>query len=368
MRLSSFNKLTTQSEQIEKLFEIVSHNLKVTHNLIDYVISLPKPLQMVRIGSELLPLYAYEPAAWIYQSHDVKSYIQSSLASLGEKVREHNLRVSMHPGQFVILNSPKEDLVVRSIAEIEYHADIMDMMGLADSFHPYGVAVNIHLGCKEGGAELFRKNFHRLSEKARNVLTIENDEFSNGLDEVLKIADLCPIVLDVHHHWIATGEYIEPNDRRVEQVLASWRGIRPKLHYSVSRDELSYKAYQTIINIDEAFVGMPYDAAKDIPQEAIYNVQKGNEIGIEKPSLNKLLARGLKRAKLRGHSDFYNNTACNKWALSFIDNFDIMCESKQKNIASWQLYECYLSLIGNMPDYPKYHTYLPDGNTGEYIK
>jgi len=124
-----------------------------------------------------------------------------------------------------------------------------------------------------------------------------------GLLDCLSLADLLPIVLDIHHHWIREGEYIEPTDERVQRVLDSWRGHRPTMHYSVSREDVLV------------------DHASDYF-----------------PDHRSLLESGHKKQKLRAHSDFYWNTAVNDWALSFLPDFDIMCESKGKNLASNLLY------------------------------
>jgi UV DNA damage endonuclease len=116
-------------------------------------------------------------------------------------------------------------------------------------------------------------------------------------------------VLDIHHHWIHTGEYINENDVRVKRIIDSWRGVRPVIHYSVSREDL--------------LVGHP---------------------GHQRPTLSSLMESGYKKGKLRAHSDFYWNTAVNEWALSFNRQFDIMCESKGKNLASFELHQQSLSL------------------------
>jgi UV DNA damage endonuclease len=110
--------------------------------------------------------------------------------------------------------------------------------------------------------------------------------------------------MDIHHHWINSGEYIEATDDRVKRIIDSWRGVRPVLHYSVSRE----------------------DCLIDHP-------------GHIRPNLSTLLEQGYKKQKLRAHSEFYWNTAVNEWALSFRDSFDIMCESKAKNLSSFALYE-----------------------------
>jgi UV DNA damage endonuclease len=109
-------------------------------------------------------------------------------------------------------------------------------------------------------------------------------------------------VLDIHHHWIATGEYIEPDDTRFKRVVDSWRGVRPVIHYSVSREDV-------LVDHD------PYTM----------------------PDLARLKSQGFTSTRLRAHSEYYWNHAVNTWALGFQPYADIMCESKQKNLASQQL-------------------------------
>ena len=90
-------------------------------------------------------------------------------------------------------------------------------------------------------------------------------------------------------------------------MIDSWRGVRPAIHYSYSRDE-----------------HLPADFAHDTM-----------------PDMNTLLEAGYKKAKLRAHSDYYPNQLVNDWALSFLPYADIMCESKCKNLASIDLYKYY---------------------------
>jgi UV DNA damage repair endonuclease len=207
----------------------------------------------------------------------------------------------MHPGQFTVLASENPGIVERSIEEFEYHADMARYMGYGKTFQDF--KINVHISGKQG-PEGIRKAYKKLSTEARNCITIENEENSHGLDDCLTISDLVPIVLDIHHHWIKTGDYITPLDDRVNRVVDSWRGIRPTMHYSVSRED--------------------------------YLV--GHDSGV-KPDYASLLTEGYKKQKLRAHSDFYWNKEANQWALSFLDQFDIMCESKGKNLASHALYK-----------------------------
>jgi hypothetical protein len=173
-------------------------------------------------------------------------------------------------------------------------------MGYGQSFQDF--KINVHISGKRG-PEGFRDTYSRLSPEARSCITIENEENSWGLDDCLTISDIVPIVLDVHHYWIREGAYIDASSDRVKRVVDSWRGVRPAMHYSVSREDILVDHNATV-----------------------------------RPDYATLLESGHKKQKLRAHSDFYWNQATTDWALTFWDQFDIQCESKSKNLGSEQVY------------------------------
>jgi UV DNA damage repair endonuclease len=199
-----------------------------------------------------------------------------------------------------VLASENEGIVNRSIEEFEYHADMARWMGYGQTFQDF--KINVHISGKRGPAGI-QDALKRLSPEARNCITIENDENSWGIDSSLELAEDCALVLDIHHHWIRTGEYIQATDHRLDRIIDSWRGVRPALHYSVSRE----------------------DVLVDHPADCM-------------PDHTMLLESGYKKQKMRAHSDFYWNQATTDWALTFWNQFDIQCESKGKNLASEQVY------------------------------
>jgi UV DNA damage repair endonuclease len=163
--------------------------------------------------------------------------------------------------------------------------------------------INVHISGREG-PEGIRRIHGRLTPEARNCITLENEEITHGIEHTLALSDIIPTVLDIHHHFIREGEYIDPRGDDCKRIIDSWRGTRPTLHYALSREDI-------LTGHDET----------------------------KAPDLALLLEAGHKKQKLRAHSDFFWNTATNQWALSFLDNFDIMCEAKGKNLASFQLYK-----------------------------
>ena len=286
----------------DRMLDIATHNMQSAYNLIDYVSTLPENRRMVRLGSNQLPAATHANWKHVWQDSTNKKLLEEGFAKVGQLARDKDVRISFHPGQFCVLASDRPDVVERSIEEFEYHADMARMMGFGKQFQDF--KINVHISGRQG-ADGIIKVLPRLSPEALNTITIENDEMCHGLDESLKLKDHLALVLDIHHHWIRNEEYIQPEDDRVKEVIDSWRGVRPAMHYSYSRDE--------------------HLPATDNTHTDMHDI-----VG--------LLERGHKKQKLRAHSDYFPNEKANTWALSFWSQFDIQCEAKAKNLASEQLY------------------------------
>ena len=283
----------------QKLWDLMVQNLAAVQALVDRVGTLNENLRMVRIGSDILPMYTQSDWRYFWQRPDVKQYCHSHFGLIGDSARRSGTRLSFHPGQFCVLASDSADIVTRSIEEFEYHVDMVRWMGFGKSFQDF--KVNVHIAGR-AGPEGIRRALQRMSPEARNTITIENDEITWGIDSSLELVNDCALVLDIHHHWVKTGEYIEATDPRISMVIDSWRGVRPVIHYSVSREEHFADHCRNTL-----------------------------------PHLNTLMESGYNKPKLRAHSDFYWNDAVNQWALSHATWADIMCESKAKNLASFEL-------------------------------
>jgi UV DNA damage endonuclease len=295
--------LNRQSKEVaeQKLWDLMTGNIESVRKLVEKVGTLDENLRMVRLGSDILPVYTQSDWSWFWRLPDTRAYCERAFGAVGTLARERGVRLSFHPGQFTVLASDNPDIVDRSIEEFEYHADMVRWMGYGQRYQDF--KINVHIAGRAGPSGI-RAALKRLTPEARNCITIENDEISWGIDSSLELVDDLALVLDIHHHHIHTGEYIEANDDRTKRIIDSWRGTRPVIHYSVSREDL--------------LVGHSRH---------------------QRPSLVSLMEQGHKKGKLRAHSDFYWNTAVNEWALSFLDQFDIMCESKGKNLASFALHE-----------------------------
>jgi len=294
--------LNSQPKEVaeQRLWDIMVHNIQSYENLIRYVGGLPNELRMVRLGSDVLPVYTEPTWCYYWKLPDVVKYCETHFRTVGELARQLDVRLSMHPGQFTVLASDNPNIVERSIEEFEYHVDVIRWMGYGKDWQDF--KCNVHISGRQGPAGIINI-LPRLSPEARNCITIENDEMSWGIDASLELEKHVALVLDIHHHWVNSGEYILPTDDRFSRIVDSWRGVRPVIHYSVSREDCLVDHNTNVM-----------------------------------PDMNKLLEQGYKKQKLRAHSDFMWNDAVNKWALSFREYADIMVESKAKNLASIALY------------------------------
>ena len=326
-RATTVTWLNRQTREVaeQRLWDIMEYNIQAYYNLVEFTGSLPNELRMVRIGSGVLPVYTEPNWSYFWRRSDVVRYCERHFAKVGELARLLDVRLSTHPGQFVVLASDNDDIVNRSIEEYEYHIDVARWMGYGKNWQDF--KCNVHISGRRG-PEGIKDILPKLSPEALNCLTIENDENKWGLDASLELAEDVALVLDIHHHWVNSGEYIEVEDDRVRRVIDSWRGVRPVIHYSVSREDY--------------LIGYRQD---------------------HRPVLVDLLEQGYKKQKLRAHSDMFWNDAVNEWAISFNEQFDIMCESKCKQIASIGLYnQMYQKNVSAKYDYEQHTTTILNEN------
>jgi UV DNA damage endonuclease len=284
----------------DKLAAVVAHNLEALRLQIEHVASRPPVERLHRIMSSVLPGYTHPSCREFYRDQDLRTPFEKGLAEAGALARRSDVRLSMHPGQFCVLATTNEGALHNALAELEYHAEVMSLMGYGTGWHPHGAHINVHGGAKAAGQDGFRRGLALLSAEARNLVTVENDEVSYGLDDLLPLAGELPLVLDLHHHWIASaGEYIEPDDPRIEAIVASWRGVRPVAHVSVSREDLL----------------------------------QGHAADV-RPDFAELTTSGIKPKDLRGHSDLMWNDAVNGLVGEHLAWADFEIEAKSKNLAS----------------------------------
>ncbi len=212
------------------LREIARHNAVSLTRAIEQCTALG--IGAFRINSQVLPLGTHPQAGYTMAQLDPSGEIRRAFRAAGRAARRAGVRLSFHPDQFVVVNSERESVVVSSLAELEFQAEIAALIG-AD-------VIVIHGGGKAGGAApalaRLEAGLRRLSRRARRRVALENDDRSFTPSDLLPLCERLgiPFVYDVHHHRC------HPDGLSVRAVtqraLATWRGREPHFHLSSPRD------------------------------------------------------------------------------------------------------------------------------------
>ncbi len=195
-----------------------------------------RDIRMYRMSSDVAP-YVTHPD--MPQFHGQIRECAGELEDLGKLARELGLRLSFHPSQFVILNSPDPSLNDRGIADLLAQAEILDRMDLG----PEAVLV-IHVGGtygdRESGRRRWAETYRRLPEPARRRLVLENDDLRYSAADVLAIHEETGVrlIFDHQHYWCNNFEGLDLL-ATFRQFLETWpEGQRPKMHFSSPRTEM----------------------------------------------------------------------------------------------------------------------------------
>lgn len=233
LRLSPF-------ERLGKLSDIGRSNAEALRQAIAYCGR--HAIGCFRVTSKILPLKTHPQAGYRVDDLPEAESIVAAFRACGSLARELDVRLTFHPDPFVVLNSPRDDVLRRSIEDLEYQAEVAQWIG-AD-------VINVHAGGAQGGKaealERLVRSLDRLSEAARSRLTVENDDVVFTPSDLLPVcrATGVPLVYDVHHHRclrdvLACEDAMEAawatwNREPVAHVsspLAGWDGPRPRRHH-----------------------------------------------------------------------------------------------------------------------------------------
>ena len=208
-------------------------SIEYAHAIFDYLAEAQ--ISMYRLSSDFAPYFTHPEMP---QFHNQIAESREELAALGRRASTMNLRLSFHPSQYILLNSPNEKLTATAVKDFEAQAEMLDVMNQGDE----GVVVT-HVGGVYGDREAAMKRFianHKtLPEAAKRRLVLENDDVSWGVGDVLRIHEATGIrcIFDHQHH-----NCVNPNGRDAAEacgaMLRTWNGRgRPKIHFSSPRTE-----------------------------------------------------------------------------------------------------------------------------------
>lgn len=207
-------------------------SIEYIHLIFDYLAHAQ--ISMYRLSSDFAPYLTHPDMP---QFHNQLEEARDELVALGKRASEMDLRLSFHPSQYILLNSPNEKLTQTSMRDIDAQARILDMMGQGDD-----AVVVTHVGGvygeRDAARQRFIDRFHLLPEAAKRRVVLENDDVSWGVDDVMRIHEATGIrcIFDHQHH-----NCFNPDGRDVVDaccdILQTWDRGRPKIHFSTPRLE-----------------------------------------------------------------------------------------------------------------------------------
>lgn len=186
----------SEKERLQKLSTICLENANSLVTALETVHRLG--IGAFRVSSQFLPRYTHPVVGYTLDALPGCASIVACLKKVHQLRAERDIRLSFHPDQFVLLSSPSSEVTRKSIAELDYQAMLAEMIG-AD-------VVNIHAGGvygdKQAALKRLRENFQHLPERVQSRLTLENDDVSYTVIDLLPTCRELgvPLVYDIHHH------------------------------------------------------------------------------------------------------------------------------------------------------------------------
>ena len=296
-------------------------SLEHVDKILDYL--KEEELDMYRLTSDLAP-YATHPD--MPQFHDQVGQSDAELKAFGAKARDHGIRLSFHPSQYVLLNSPDPKLTDKSIWDLASQAEMLDRMEQDDE-----AVMVTHVGGVYDDHEASRarwiEGWDKCPEHVQRRLVLENDDIRFSAADVLWIHERTGVrlIFDYQHMWCLNPERLDMR-ATLERFLATWgdRG-RPKMHFSSPRTEM-----------------------RELKRKITPKQRASAKAGKRKPKAGEVLKAPVKdTARIKtvlvppiwtGHSDFTNPFEFSTF-MRMADGltFDVMMEGKAKDLSILKL-------------------------------
>lgn len=240
---TQFKTCKKENATDEILYQIIESNLNSLENIIDY--NIKNNIKLFRISSDLIPFGSSEinKLPW-------DTIFKERFKKIGEKLKKSQMRVSMHPGQYTILNSPKSEVVEKAIKDLEYHTKVLNLLD-TDKKNKIILHIGGVYNDKKNSIKRFIENYKWLDKAIKERLVIENDEKFFNICDVLYISEKLdiPVVVDILHNEI------NPCNKKdiyywIDEANKTWKkedGTQ-KIHYSQQNPSLKKGAHsETII-------------------------------------------------------------------------------------------------------------------------
>lgn len=279
-------RITTNRGMIRKTFdskglsyvsELVLQNIRDLIEVIKW--NHKNGINFYRMSSDMFP--------WMseYEFSDLPDYnkIKNLLSGVGKLADDYNQRLTFHPGPFNVLASPSEDVVSKTIVELNKHSQIMDLMGLSTT--PYN-KINIHVGGvygdKQSALQRWVDNFKLLDDNTKSRMTIENDDKTSAytVRDLMFIHEHTgiPIVFDYHHHTCHPDGM--SHQEALEMAISTWStDITPIVHVSEPRDEKKFRAHHDYVLSEVDTYGHDVDIMLEAKAKELALLEYRNKFG-----------------------------------------------------------------------------------------
>lgn len=248
--VKSYGQLAEKDPEaaLNKVRRTASENLASTLRLLRH--NKAYGVEIYRFSSKIIPLATHPlMAGWNYLEE-----LREQLVVIGDFVKENKMRVSFHPDHYTLINSPREEVLLSSLTDLDHHCHLLDSMGLGQQ-----AKLVTHVGGgykdKEKSLERFMDNWKRLPERLTGRMTLENDDKTFTAGEVLLLCARLglPMVLDIHHYRCNQSD-----DNLAElfpEIISTWAhtGLPPKIHVSSPKSPEDFRSHHDFVNADDLY-------------------------------------------------------------------------------------------------------------------
>ena len=249
----------------EKHLEVIKNNLTCLRKILEY--NVENGIFFHRISSETIPL-ATHPISEV----NWKKEFAKEIKQIGSFIEKNNIRISMHPDHFVILNSPEEKVVKKGVEELRWHAEFLDLMELDET-----AKIQIHIGGvygdKETAIKRFVENYKKISEDIKKRLVIENDDYKFNVEDALKINKETgiPIIFDTLHH--TCNNKGEDMIEAMQKCFLTWKEKDGDPMIDYSTQEQGERKGKHVSKIDEKNFKEFLNKTKDMKYDVILEIK-----------------------------------------------------------------------------------------------
>ena len=243
---SEMKSCTLKNANEERLMSLIEHNLSALETVIDY--NVLNGIKLFRISSDLIPFGSSVAADIPWHEH-----LSGEFSRIGQKIMKAGMRVSMHPGQYTVLNSINNAVVERAIEDLDYHEKVLDALGL-DPEHKLVLHLGGVYGNKAQAIKRFLVHYRHLEPAVKNRLVLENDDTMFNIDNVLEASSAVdiPVVYDNLHNAANPADHAMSDLDWINLCGATWKrgdGLQ-KIHYSQQNPTKRTGAHSETIELE----------------------------------------------------------------------------------------------------------------------